>query len=110
MQKYKEIVDELLSILKENQTEDINTIINLITDKYNLSAKSKEDIISLKNHLVSYETIAKERAEYETRSELIQKRLLKLMDKEKTLHLKDNQGIVDTILGLIIKYINKNKK
>lgn len=103
MDYFYEVLNSLLCAYYENPTKDIDGLLSVISQKYNISEESKKTILAIFENLSSFDKKAEERKKCKTQSEWIQKELLHLKNIAKEKGMKNPEQFVDQVSNSIVQ-------
>lgn len=103
MDYFYEVLNSLLCAYYENPTKDIDGLLDVISQKYNISQESKKTILAIFENLSLFDKKAEERKKCKTQSEWIQKELLHLKNIAKEKGIKNPEQFVDQVSDTIVQ-------
>lgn len=103
MDYFYEVLNSLLCAYYENPTKDIDGLLDVISQKYNISQESKKTILAIFETLSLFDKKAEERKKCKTQSEWIQKELLHLKNIAKEKGIKNPEQFVDQVSDTIVQ-------
>lgn len=110
MKQFYTIFNSLLCAYYESQVKDIDSLINVISQKYAISDETKKTILTVFDNLSSFDKKADERKRCRTQSEWIQKELLHLKDIAKEKGIKNPEHFIGQVSDTIIQSFKANKE